>query len=301
MNKGGIMRKLCIDIGDDLSSGPDINLSLTCFAIEHCHPQKKQETKVSRDYSLHFVIYGKGVLRVGDNSPVAISRGMAFLIYPGESYVYSPIQEDPWTYVWVSFLGENMDSVMENCGFTKQKPYQDIEDFSQLREVLNRMLEEYDRSKVENITLSAYFLRLVSHFITSNRHRALDERVSAKFKRVREILIYITCNYRLQLTIEEVAAINNISPSYMMSIFSSIVGMSFTNYLNAYRVTVACVLLQQREQSIEDIAIAVGFNDSKYFTRVFKKVKGMSPREYKKLHNGEDPFKWLQEKGIDFH
>jgi len=51
---------------------------------------------------------------------------------------------------------------------------------------------------------------------------------------------------------------------------------------------------------IKDIAKQVGYTDEKYFMRVFKKYKGMSPKEYRECSNEEDPFSWLIENNMDF-
>jgi len=76
--------------------------------------------------------------------------------------------------------------------------------------------------------------------------------------------------------------------------------MSPVEYINSYRISVACERIQKSDSSIEEVAHIAGFQDVAYFSKVFKNIKGISPQEYKKRKISEDPFLWLKEKGMFF-
>ena len=58
-------------------------------------------------------------------------------------------------------------------------------------------------------------------------------------------------------------------------------GKSFVDYLNQLKINHACVYLEQNYLKVYEIAYKVGFQDEKYFTKVFKKIKGITPKEYR--------------------
>lgn len=99
---------------------------------------------------------------------------------------------------------------------------------------------------------------------------------------------YIEEHYNEDLTLQEVADAAGISHGYLSSLFNQYMECSFSDYINTIRVERACVYLQQNYFKNYEIAFKLGFKDEKYFSKVFKKIKGVSPAEYKKkLQTGE--------------
>ena len=96
---------------------------------------------------------------------------------------------------------------------------------------------------------------------------------------------YIYNNFRRPLTLEEVAAIASLSPTYFSKKFKQVTGMGFKEYLNYVRLKHAQTALLTTNNTITDIALEYGFNDSNYFKDLFKKVFGKSPREFRKNPN----------------
>lgn len=94
---------------------------------------------------------------------------------------------------------------------------------------------------------------------------------------------YIEEHYFEPLTLNMVADKVGITPAYLSSIFSQHMGVTLIDYLNEIRIEHACVYLKQNYFKTYEVAYKVGFRDEKYFSKVFRKVKGMSPSEYKKV------------------
>jgi len=76
--------------------------------------------------------------------------------------------------------------------------------------------------------------------------------------------------------------------------------MSPVDYINAYKVAIACEKMQSTNMNASEAAMWSGFDDEKYFSRIFKRVKGMTPTEYRKSKPDEDPFMWIKERGLLF-
>ncbi len=94
---------------------------------------------------------------------------------------------------------------------------------------------------------------------------------------------YMKRNYMKKITLEEVAEQCLLSPSYFSKIFGEEMKWNFNNYLNQVRIENAKTLLINDSMQLVDIALLTGFEDQSYFTKVFKKIVGVTPRKFKEL------------------
>lgn len=108
------------------------------------------------------------------------------------------------------------------------------------------------------------------------RNKALDK--------VKLILKYVENNYAKAITIEEMANLCGFSQSHFMKFFKKNMEVSFIEYLNNYRLTMASRLLLSSTSSIIAIAMESGFDNLSYFNRMFKKKYEMTPSEYRRRY-----------------
>ena len=99
---------------------------------------------------------------------------------------------------------------------------------------------------------------------------------------VNEAKEYISEHYHEDISLDVVADKIGITGGYLSSILSNSLDCGFVEYVNGIRVDRACGYLKQGYLKVYEIADRVGFNDEKYFAKVFKKMKGVSPREYRR-------------------
>lgn len=92
---------------------------------------------------------------------------------------------------------------------------------------------------------------------------------------------YIREKYNEDITLEEVASFVLVSPYYFSKLFKEFTGKNYVDYITEYRVQKAKEMIKKGELSIKEICFEVGYNDPNYFSRVFKKVEGVTPSEYK--------------------
>lgn len=92
---------------------------------------------------------------------------------------------------------------------------------------------------------------------------------------------YIKNNYMFDISMQEVARTMNYSEAYFCKLFKQYFGKNFTAYLTEYRIETAKKMLQTPTVNIKEIGKAVGYADSNYFAKVFKRVTGESPSEYR--------------------
>ncbi|MGX8795168.1 response regulator transcription factor [Fusibacter sp. JL298sf-3] len=92
---------------------------------------------------------------------------------------------------------------------------------------------------------------------------------------------YIEYHIHQNITLEEVAAYMNISAFYFSKRFKSEVGDTFVHYVAARKIALACLRLAQTDDQINTIAFDFGFNEANYFSKVFKKIIGQTPNDYR--------------------
>jgi two-component system response regulator YesN len=103
----------------------------------------------------------------------------------------------------------------------------------------------------------------------------------ASMQLVKQAQDYIAGHFAAGVTREEIAAALGVSPSYVSRIFRRYAGMALWDYVNSLRVARARELLEHSDMTVTEIAFAVGFNDPAYFSRIFRKVTGKSPRSFR--------------------
>lgn len=100
---------------------------------------------------------------------------------------------------------------------------------------------------------------------------------------------YIETHYYEKISLEQMASMAFLSPTYLSRIFKQETGAAFNDYLNRVRIQKSKELLRHRDLRLADISGAVGFEDQSYFTKVFKRVVGVTPNRYRDKYQAEPP------------
>lgn len=127
--------------------------------------------------------------------------------------------------------------------------------------------------------LEDVFQELVSAFL---QHMGRCEDISNYT--IRRTIDYIRTHYQESISLEGAAAILDITPEYLSTLFNRVTGENFTVFLKKFRISHAKRLLKGTDRKIYEIAQDVGYSDPKYFNRVFKEEEGVSPGDYRSLH-----------------
>ena len=101
---------------------------------------------------------------------------------------------------------------------------------------------------------------------------------------IKEAINYIEQNFQNNITIENVASVCGINRSYLGKIFKKNTGQSPQEFLMNYRMVKAAELLKLTSLSIADIGSAIGYENQLHFSRAFKNIYGVSPREWRNQH-----------------
>lgn len=108
--------------------------------------------------------------------------------------------------------------------------------------------------------------------------RNFDISASTRVKKVTE---YVMRNFRSDITLEMIAGVASMTPTNFCAFFKKYYRQTFVGYLHDIRVGYACKLLGELDKNISEIAYASGFKNMSNFNRQFKKIKGVSPAEYR--------------------
>ena len=129
--------------------------------------------------------------------------------------------------------------------------------------------------------LHALIPKMIRHYCLLVQQHSMARYSSA----VRSCLNYIDFHYMEPLSLENLAARFTINKNYLSTRFHKETGTTVTDYINRIRVQRALDLLGKTTHSMQYVAEQCGFTDANYFTRIFKKINGVSPNEYRKSLN----------------
>ena len=96
-----------------------------------------------------------------------------------------------------------------------------------------------------------------------------------------EMYAFVEAHYQQDISMQDAAAALRYSDAYFCKLFKQCFKVNFSAYLNQYRVDKACQLMQDPRLSLREVATACGYADANYFTRVFKRLTGQTPSEYR--------------------
>lgn len=156
-----------------------------------------------------------------------------------------------------------------------------------------QMLQMMDRliglagvpGQLELLEKKTLFHLLLGRVLVAERNRQNRDSLPM----IEQAVDYIHRLYMEPLTLEQIAGSFGMKPKYFSYLFHKYTGISPMNYLIEYRMNRAQELLQDPSSSVRDIAGCVGYTDAYYFSRLFKKRKGIAPNEVKSGVRGNSP------------
>ena len=148
-----------------------------------------------------------------------------------------------------------------------------------IADVWQRHEAAYDM-EIKSLTYSLMAYLVKNHTVDYLTGNAIQMRKN-KLNIINEIVVYITNNYNQHMTTSTLAKEFHMTEQYFCHIFKQATDNTPIEFINKKRIEKAGVYLKTTDLSITDISLRVGFDSSHYFTRVFKKYMGVSPREYR--------------------
>lgn len=262
-----------------------VDLGLYQFGWEQCDPSHSFGPAARNHYLFHYVISGTGTLYAtnskGSSEIYQIKSGQGFMLFPGQICTYIADNEIPWEYVWVEFDGLRVKETIEAAGLCPDHPvykarYKDIS--VTMKDEMLYIVNHRDESPFH---LIGHLYLFIDSLIRSSTSAQISKGNSLRDFYIKEAFSFIEQNFQNDISIEDIAATCGLNRSYFGKIFHETTGKSPQEFLISYRMTKAAELLKLTELSIANIGNAVGYPNQLHFSRAFKNVYGISPRQWR--------------------
>ena len=261
------------------------DLTFYSAGYEKCEPGYSYGPRYRSYQLIHFVLKGKGELHINEHT-FQLKEGDAFIIPSDKISYYKASEEDPWCYVWISFLGINSENYI----------YQLMTALDDIYIVHNVNIEKYKELIFEILAfqgkdISRYFYAnslLYQIMALLFEEVPYEENQRKQNSIADEVKFYLDVNYAEKLVLKDVAKEFGVHPNYMTRIFHEKFGTSPKKYLMDLKLKKACHLLTTTSLSIGVIAGSLGFDDQLAFSRIFRKEFGEAPSRYRKKERKEE-------------
>ena len=276
------------------------DLYLQYCGIEQCLPDYYFDADGRDGYHLHVILQGKGKLFV-DGNIKNLHFGQMFITKPGENTWYKADTNDPWVYCWMTFDGNIAKRCVEDAGFVEGINVLDCQtDPRHFHSIVASVLDQAELSPSNVYLSTGQLLRFISaaihsYYATENRSRKNRKFPADDY--VRYAADYIQANYATA-RITDVAKYVGLHRSYLTNLFKTKTGISPQEYLIQCRLQQGCKLLKETNNPIQEISHQIGYENPLTFSKTFKSVYGVSPREYRTKHQTDDKPKKREQKEI---
>ncbi len=220
------------------------------------------------------------ILLVNSGMCEAMHNNKYYKLDTGNLVIYAPGEIQQYTFkpgtstLWCHFTGSIVRELLSSCDI-KSGVYFLSSNKSILNSYSNMIHCFYHpmRSKYAHV----HFFELIYNISDAIKNLSQNDNPDL----ILPILTYINANYNNQITLDELSKRAGYSKSRFSHIFSEITGTTPIKYLNDIRLKISCEMLSATNNSVTEIALSCGFNDSLYFRRLFKKKYNMTPSEYR--------------------
>lgn len=232
-------------------------------------------------YLFFIVEEGSGILEYEDTI-YELTRGDCIFIDCRKSYAHQTSQ-NLWKLKWVHFYGPNVSNIYQKYEERGGRPCFKTMQPDSYR-ILYRQLYDIAASDdhIRDMKICEKLTSLLTLLMSESFHPATDFQTSSKRRDLQNIKEYIDLHYQTKITLDELAGTFYINKFYLTRIFREQFGVTISSYLLQVRITHAKKLLRYSDLTIEKIGAECGMSDSNYFARMFKKVEGMSPGEFRR-------------------
>lgn len=229
-------------------------------------------------YILLYCVEGKGIIHIGDQE-FHLPPNHYFIIPRNVPHHYRSSDTDPWSIYWVHFEGENSDLLYARYTEDRQAkispiPYDEhrVEIFDQLFDILEKSFDPRSLELV-NFMLVQFLSSFIYHEEMFPSYYGSDQII--------ESINFMKSHLHENYSLKELAHQQHISVSHYADLFKRKTGRSPIQYFNQLKIHKSCQYLYFTDMSIKEICVELGIDDPYYFSRLFKKMMGLSPAKYR--------------------
>ena len=262
-----------------------IDLCMYQFGYEKCDPGHSFGPATRNHYLFHYILSGTGTLMADDAKGItqtySVKSRQGFMIFPGQINTYIADERLPWEYMWIEFDGLRIKEALGVTDLCKNAPVY----HSHSKELREKLADEMNyivnHPNESSFHLIGHLYLFIDYLLQSAKSTRLVSSGRMSDYYIKEAINYIEQNFQNNISIEDIAAVCGINRSYFGKIFRNSIGRSPQEFLMNYRMVKATELLKLTSLSIADISSAVGYENQLHFSRAFKNIYGISPREWR--------------------
>lgn len=232
-------------------------------------------------YLFFLVESGSGLLEYG-GSRYRLQAGDCVFLDCRQPYLHRT-GEDLWTLRWAHFFGPNMGAIYKKY---EERGGQPVFHASRPEKFSQRLQELYTLAAsddyVRDMQICGRLVDLLTLLMEESWHPGPVRVARGKKQNLQEIKDYLDTHFTEKITLDNLSERFYINKFYLTRVFKEQFGQSVTGYLLQLRITQAKRMLRFTDHSMESIAQECGLSDANYFSRLFKKVEGIPPGEYRR-------------------
>ena len=253
------------------------------------HQFRKNDRAFHEEIEIKYYLGGKSTVMIDGEAFIA-TRGSMTVVNPFELHSNANIGDKSGEYVLLmvglDFLREFLPGGLDlrHTLVTKRRKINNfIKKDKRLSTIIERILEELSEQK-ENYKLVVYslvtelFALLLRDYTSAQAERRDSQYTGRTAEIIAPALSAIFENHGEQMSLDDLASLCNISKYHFCRIFKEEMNMTVVQYITAYRISLADVMLRESDESVDAIARECGFSDISYFYRCYKRLKGTSPK-----------------------
>lgn len=248
----------------------------------HAENHYCERKKPINQYVLLYCVNGKGWYEI-DGIRHKLNNDQYIILPILKPHSYGADDDDPWTIYWIHFNGSHAEYyVSENTDPIDIKPRLNSRIYNRnnlFEEIFNTIL---NGSGIEDFRYASSLL----HFYLASMLYLIQFRDAPSQNLDSEIITtaihYMKENLHKHLSIDDIANYLGYSPSYLSSLFKQKIGESPIAYFNRQKILRTCFLLETTKMKINQVCYKVGIDDCHYYSRLFKKITGKSPEQFRK-------------------
>ena len=267
-----------------------IDLGLYQFGWEQCDPSHSFGPAARNHYLFHLCLSGTGTLFAnntkGELITYQVKSGQGFMLFPHQICTYIADHEIPWEYVWVEFDGLRVKESIDSAGLTQNNPIYRSRHKNIAETMKSELLYLVNHKDESPFHLIGHLYLFIDSLIRSSSSTQIGSGNSLRDFYIKEAFSFIEQNFQNDISIEDIAACCGLNRSYFGKIFHQNMGKTPQEFLMSYRMTKATELLKLTELSIADVGNAVGYPNQLHFSRAFKNIYGLSPRQWRNENGG---------------
>ncbi len=255
-------------------------LTVVCGGCEHCRPGYRIDRSDFPFYSIEFVARGRGTVALRD-SKHALSAGTVFSYGPGIAHVITTDAGNPLVKYFVDFVGPGAGRMLSKYGPTPGHVVQVVSP-----EVILRIFDDLIRNGQTDSPYTPMLCSTIAQqLVLKIAETAVAEHAhaTAAFSTYQSSREFIRLNYRTLWSLAEIAGGCHVDAAYLCRLFKRFDTQSPYQYLIRLKMNVAAQRLHKPNARVKAVAYELGFADPFHFSRVFKRVFGVSPSAFMAL------------------